>query len=91
MLLFFLRNFSNINLNKSIASMVMSYLMIALISTVECQRPGYPPTQAPEEEEVDDIGPFKRFLHKFGVDLDPSDVIVGLLLIAGISCAGFYF
>ena len=71
--------------------MVMSYLMIALISTVECQRPGYPPTQAPEEEEVDDIGPFKRFLHKFGVDLDPSDVIVGLLLIAGISCAGFYF
>ena len=57
-------------------------------------RPGYlqqlVPTEAPEEE-VDDIGPFKRFLHKFGVDLDPSDVIVGLLLIAGISCAGFYF
>jgi hypothetical protein len=68
----------------------MSYFLLALISTVECQRPGYPPTEAPEEEE-EEISAFKRFLHKFGVDLDPSDVIVGLLLIAGISCAGLYF
>ena len=57
---------------------------------VESQRPGYPPTPEPEEEE-DDIGPFKRFLHKFGVDLDPGDLIVGLIVLSVVAAAGWYF
>lgn len=44
-----------------------------------------------EEEEFEEISPFKRFLHKLGVDLDPSDVIVGLVLLVLIGGAGLYF
>ena len=69
-----------------------SLLWISLLGLeVLSQRPGYPPTPEPEEEEEDKIGPFKRFLHKFGVDLDPGDLIVGLILIAGVAGAGWYF
>ena len=44
-----------------------------------------------EEDQVEEISSFKRFLHKFGLDLDPSDVIVGGILVVGISCAAFFF
>jgi len=44
-----------------------------------------------EEKDFEEISPFKRFLHKLGVDLDPSDVIVGLVILCLIGGAGWYF
>lgn len=44
-----------------------------------------------EEDTVEEVSSFKRFLHKLGVDLDPSDVIVGLVILALIAGAAFYF
>lgn len=43
-----------------------------------------------EEEEFANISPLKRFFHKFGMDLDPSDVIVGVLILAFVGGAGWY-
>ena len=44
--------------NLEIQTFVVCWL--ACLYEVSGQRPGYPPTEAPEEEEVDDIGPFKE-------------------------------
>jgi len=51
--------------------------------------PGEPTKE--EEGKYDDISGFKRFLHKLGVDLDPSDVVVGLIILALIGGAVLYF
>ena len=44
-----------------------------------------------EEEDHQEISGFKRFLHKLGVDLDPSDVIVGLVILCAIGVAAWFF
>merc|ERR1712021_194858 len=78
-------------IQKPALSNLLWLCLLTLEHVVEAQRPGFPPTPAPEEEEVEDIGALKRFLHKLGVDLDPSDLIVGFIVLSVVAVAGWYF
>ena len=48
------------------------------------------PTKEDEGKEVEDIGPFRRFLHKFGVDTNPAGVVIGFLFLCGAAGGGYY-
>lgn len=69
---------------------------LTFLETVEAQggvstnflNPGKPVKG--EEEEFENISPLKRFFHKFGMDIEPSDLIVGVVILGLIGGAGYY-
>jgi len=64
--------------------------MVEAQASTNFLNPGQP-VKGEEDLPVEEIGGFKRFLHKLGVDLDPSDVIVGLVVLSLIGGAAWYF
>ncbi|CAG5078942.1 Oidioi.mRNA.OKI2018_I69.PAR.g9128.t1.cds [Oikopleura dioica] len=48
------------------------------------------PTKEDEGKEFEEISPFRRFLHKFGVDTNPAGVVIGFLFLCGAGGGGYY-
>ena len=48
------------------------------------------PTKEDEGKEFEEIGPFRRLLHKFGVDTNPAGVVIGFLFLCGAGAGGYY-